>query len=577
MPKSGGISSRKARGAHYTPPALARFVAERLVRVAEPPPDGFRILDPSCGEGELLLAIADLLPDSVLQKSELIGVETDPIALRTARRRLENLPVKNLVLEQLDFLDFCMENRTQLTLFNLSYQCSLGKPVDIIIANPPYVRTQILGAKKSQELAERFGLAGRVDLYHAFLIGMTECLVPGGYLGVITSNRFLTTQTGASVRRYLSSKYDILEIVDLGDTKLFDAAVLPSVFIGRRRSERCVERTRSGRFLRIYECDSSQDDIPVSSVFDALRMEKTGAYKVNNRSFRITVGPLTLPKTPQEPWAMMTDEECRWIETVQQGAKYRVSDFFKVRVGVKTTADEVFIRKDWATLPEEIRPEEELLYPLLSAEDAAKWRPVSASCTGKKILYTHRVRFGKREAIPLEEYPKAAAYLNEHRTRLERRSYVLQAKRNWYEIWVPQDPDAWKRPKIVFPDISPEPKFFFDDQGCVVDGNCYWICCEDEQDLDLLFLVQGVANSRLMTRYHDLAFNNKLYAGRRRYLTQYIEQYPIPDPDKEESKRIVVIVRQLVFERHSDRVRSELEAALEDAVAAAYGVEPWEE
>lgn len=40
---------------------------------------------------------------------------------------------------------------------------------DIVIANPPYVRTQVLGTAKAKQLARDFNLTGRVDLYYPFL------------------------------------------------------------------------------------------------------------------------------------------------------------------------------------------------------------------------------------------------------------------------------------------------------------------------------------------------------------------------------------------------------------------------
>ena len=105
---------------------------------------------------------------------------------------------------------------------------------DVVIANPPYVRTQVMGAKKAQALAKQFGLTGRVDLYHAFAIGMTTVLKPGGVLGLLTSNRFLTIKSGASLREMFSSHFDIEAIYDLGDTKLFTAAVLPVIIVARK-------------------------------------------------------------------------------------------------------------------------------------------------------------------------------------------------------------------------------------------------------------------------------------------------------------------------------------------------------
>ncbi len=80
---------------------------------------------------------------------------------------------------------------------------------DIVIANPPYVHTQILGSEKAQKIAKRFNLKGRVDLYYPFLIAMTNVLKKGGLLGVITSNRYLFTKSGETIRKFLLENYEL--------------------------------------------------------------------------------------------------------------------------------------------------------------------------------------------------------------------------------------------------------------------------------------------------------------------------------------------------------------------------------
>ncbi|MBK8429251.1 MAG: hypothetical protein IPL27_26330 [Lewinellaceae bacterium] len=149
----------------------------------------------------------------------------------------------------------------------------------------------------------------------------------------------------------------------------------------------------------------------------------------------------------------------------------------------------------------------------------------------------------------------------------------MEAGRDWFEIWVPQNPQLWAKPKLVFPDISLIPRFYFDEGGKVVNGNCYWIVAEQEKDIDNLLLIQGVANSKLMTRYHDLVFNNKLYSGRRRYFTQYVEKYPLPNPESTISKEVIQIVKQL-NEATDFKVITKLEEYLEIKVAEAFGVAP---
>ncbi len=577
------VTKQKATGSHYTPPELARFLAERLVAEVDlcQLPE-LRVLDPACGDGELLVALANSLSDNTLRNTVITGIELDDLSLGNAQERLEAFGSKSNFFKRMDFLELYIGSEAQIGLFNNGPPTNKTiPPVDIIIANPPYVRTQVLGARKSQELAKAFRLKGRIDLYQAFLVAMTQCLKDSGIIGVITSNRFISTKGGASIREFIAENYEILELIDLGDTKLFEAAVLPAILIARKLPSTSRSPTNPrlpNRFVRIYENRTSNRDdrekpVQVDSVYDIIKQSSDGEYLVSKTRFKLSTGTLSISNLSSEPWQMVTAPEKEWIGKVESAAKCRIGDVVKVRVGIKTTADQVFIRSDWDDMPEDRRPEDCLLHPILSHDDAGRWRSGTGNESLKKILYTHEVRDAKRVAVDIERYPCAAAYLRQHRERLERRKYVIEANRKWYEIWVPQDPLALGRPKLIFPDISPSPMFFYDNEGLMVDGNCYWIVSEKE-NTDMLFLIQGIANSNLMTRYHELVFNNKLYAGRRRYLTQYVEKYPMPDRHSEYSRRIVDLVKKLVSADVGDNMTEKYETDLEVAVAEAFGVEP---
>src|SRR3990172_3569943 len=221
-------TKKKATGAHFTPPGLARLVAKRLADLMEWMEGWIRVFDPACGDGNLLRAMAEVLPKRIQRRVTLIGIENDDasFAALTSGRKQFGACAADLIKG--DFLEFFEDG----DLFEAPLELA---PVDVIVANPPYVRTQILGAKRSKELANSFGLSGRVDLYQAFLVAMAKRLRPGGILGVITSNRFLTTKGGTATRRFLRANFELIEIVDLGDTKLFEAAVLPALVFARKR------------------------------------------------------------------------------------------------------------------------------------------------------------------------------------------------------------------------------------------------------------------------------------------------------------------------------------------------------
>jgi len=561
----------KITGATFTPPELAEYLAQKLMKHVEIKKT-IKILDPACGDGELLLAMNKVLNEQNVD-SYLVGFDSNEKYLSIAKERLFINGAKKFNFILGDFLEAVNLSEDQLSInFNNIQKSHFNNEfADIVIANPPYVRTQILGSEKAQKLAKKFNLKGRVDLYYPFLIAMTESLKENGVLGVITSNRYLSTKGGESIRKYLAKNYEIIELIDLGDTKLFDAAVLPAIFIGKKRKSKKSATTIS-KFIKIYEeLNGFKGEIKsADSVFDVLNKNGSGYFIVGEKKFKKTEGLLKYYPTTGSPWEMLTKEEAEWVNTINSKAAFVVGDLFKVRVGIKTTADKIFISDSWQKLGEK-KPEDELLKDLISQENIDRWR--TSDKVKLRVLYTHYSKNGQKRTIDLENYPKAKKYFISHEKKLKSRKYVIAAGREWFEIWVPQKPDLWSKPKLVFPDISVTPRFCFDIKGKIVNGNCYWIVAENIEDIEKLLLIQGVANSKLMTRYHDLVFNNKLYSGRRRYFSQYVERYPLPELTSKVGKEIIQIVKKLNKTRNKTEI-DKYENILEILVAEAFGVRP---
>ena len=527
------VSKIKKTGATFTPKSLAMFLATKLIELAKAEgKTNLSVLDPACGDGSLLDAISEVGGKLI---SSLVGYDTNEQYIEQTRSLLISQTVQ-LDLQCRDFLNVCPNN---VDLFSAE---SRHEFADLVIANPPYVRTQVLGAEKAQQLARDFNLSGRIDLYYPFLMAMTNALKKGGVLGVITSNRFLSTKSGSDIRKYLLDNYDVLEVIDLGDTKLFNAAVLPAIFIGRKKTNTKLSSQQVGEYMSIYEMEGKNIDIKkVSSIYEILNVKMAGHYSVGGINYTFKKGLLKHSADKCGIWQMSNKEENIWVETINKNTSFRIKDRFKVRVGIKSCADNVFINQKWEESG--IHIEKELLKPMISQENIEAWHIDKESM--KPILYPHYSERGKRKVFDLDKFPNAANYLSNYRDQLESRAYLIKAGRKWYEYWVPQNPELWTAPKIVFPDISVKPRFCYDESGAVVNGNCYWICAQTEDERQLLLLIEGVANSEVMMKYHDLCFNNKLYSGRRRYLTQYIEQYPVPNPQSEHAQDIIRMVAKI--------------------------------
>ena len=513
----------KANGVVYTPSEMADYVARLMLRYADKNESTeVSILDPAVGEGELLVAMINAVK-SKCSKLKVIGYETDQTVGAVTQSKLrEMFPEIDVEIRIGDFLAAVDDG-------------SAGK-YDYVIANPPYIRTQIMGSDKAQKIAEKLSLTGRVDIYYAFLVCAKDVLKEHGIAGYITSNKFMTIKAGSSVRQYMLRNYQMHHITDLGDTKLFTASVLPVIMVFSLGTTTAREKVHFSSIYQDQKAEQSADHI--NNIFE--KINENGYFIIpDGRCYHYQQGIIQSVEK-DALWTIASDENQKWLSKVEANTWMYFSQIGKARVGIKTTADNVFIGEDWSGEKAGI----ELLMPLITHRNAGQI--VSNSNPHWKVLYTHTTENGKKVAYNLDQYPKAKAYLESHYEQLAGRKYVINAHRNWYEIWVPQNPDAWQHKKIVFRDISERPEFWYDETGAVVNGDCYWIDIFPGTMEEVAYLALAVANSKFIEKYYDIKFNTKLYSGKRRYQTQYVEQFPIPYYGSELAEKAISLVKKII-------------------------------
>lgn len=534
----------KENGVVYTPSQMADYLASEILMYGkESFENRIDILDPAVGGGELLISMIQAIKQKTDCVIRAVGYETDENVCQETYMRINKLfPDVIVDIRNEDFLE-AVEN------------CTVGI-YDFVIANPPYVRTQIMGSGKAQIIAEKLSLTGRIDIYYAFLVYTKNVLKDKGVAGYITSNKVLTIKSGASVRNYMLENYQLHRITDLGDTKLFTASVLPCILVFS------LGETQNGsevKYTSVYETNDNVEFCPVGDIFDAIYQE--GYYQLpNGKKYKYQQG--TLQSTQKDSlWNLLSDDIQKWLKKVDERTWLHFSDIGKIRVGIKTTADNVFIGPEWTGEKENL----EWLKPLITHRNAAQILPNTNELW--QVLYTHTTQDGKKKVLEIDEYPKTKAYLLQHYEQLSGRNYVTKANRRWYEIWVPQDPSAWEHRKIVFRDISEKPQFWLDESKAVVNGDCYWIDIYPEVFEETVYLALAIANSKFIEKYYDIKFNTKLYSGKRRYMTQYVEQFPIPYYNTETAKKIILIVKEIIAKNDPQIVldyKDELDALVDE-------------
>lgn len=545
------VESRKKEGAHYTPEVISNFISTKIISNFKLK-DNIKIVDPAIGDGELLISLIQHLHSNSIVNIEVYGFDINKKSIEIAKLRLlELFPNLKLNLLNEDFLNVCLEKNNSLNTLNLFDNRDIPS-FDLLIANPPYIRTQNLKEEQSKILSENFGLKGRLDIYQAFLIAMHSIIKPDGVAGVIVSNRFLTTKGASRFREILYDKYNIKGIWDLGDTKVFEAAVLPAVMV---LTPSTTKKPYPIPFSSVYMTNENNISDKIHTVNNQVEALKYNGIVSSKNGFLIVKnGELKFDERSSDLWRLEDDETKVWLNKVAYNTWCTFKDIGKIRVGVKTTADNVFIRSNWDL---EVGYKPELLKPLTTHHNAGRFH-----CNGtdkKHILYTHTYRNKKRKVINLDKFPLSKKYLETHKEQLSGREYLIKAKREWYEIWVPQNPNLWNDNKIIFRDISKQPMFWFDDSGSVVNGDCYWMLNEnDKMPKDILWLILAIANSKFIEKFYDNKFQNKLYSNRRRYISQYVEQFPVPNPTLQESKDLISLSKQC-FNEKDQEIQNDLE------------------
>jgi methylase of polypeptide subunit release factors len=570
---------RKLLGTHYTPEPIVDYIVKRslLPLLESPDYQEIKVLDPACGSGLFLLKSFDILAQhwrntfgsfgpkqaKHILSNSLYGIDIDEQAVLTTRKHL--LEKAALVESDVPLLNENIIVRDALTLklpvtqFGRSYQ---KHSFHCIIGNPPYIRIQNTSQEKRDYYTSTYVTAsGRFDISTLFLELSEYLLKEQGRIGFIVSNKILSTSGAKKLRAFLLSRFSIEEIVDLSDTKLFEAAVLPMILVATRSRHNNNHIAYSSiTELHNHVTETIQTD-NLLGLISSSPIPFEGNVSTVNKVFQIQRFYANRPSLRANVWTFHNERENRLLAKLRHNSFNTLNDLSeKISVGLKTTADQVFVKpmiKDFIELK---GLESDLVYPVLESHNIERWKYSWDSRLDLFVLYPHVEQNGKVVPVDLDRYPNTKHYLEINRPQLEGRTYLTESGRRWYEIWVHQSPDDFRQRKIITPDISSHNRFALDDKSFFVNGTCFYIILKDKSD-DSYFSILGLLNSKVIEYFHKTTSGNSLYAKRFRYWSSYLGSYPIANKlfnSPELSSAIVNNVSRLL-KTSTDKERIELE------------------
>lgn len=246
---------QKLRGGYYTPPTVTDFLAEWAIRS---PND--RVLEPSAGDGNILLAAALRLialghPNESVH-SLLTGVELDPTEAKKAASRLEGIGVRGFeAVETNDFFHFAA---CQLSIFAEPAPSEHGAgKFHAVIGNPPFIRYQNFPEEHRQvafRLMEERGFRPNrlTNAWLPFLVLGAHLAADNGRLAMVIPAELFQVKYAAEARQFLSDFFASVTLVTFKSLLFPDVQQEVVLLLAEKRHA-------TSRGIRTIELDDAAD------------------------------------------------------------------------------------------------------------------------------------------------------------------------------------------------------------------------------------------------------------------------------------------------------------------------------
>ena len=406
---------------------------------------------------------------------------------------------------------------------------------DIVVANPPYVRQELITAHKPmlQKIYPEV-YTGVADLYVYFYARALQMLRPAGMLAFISPNKWFRANYGKPLRTHIADTCAVYSITDFGELPVFlTAATFPMIFIAMKGSSHATPL-----FTQVKSLNAPYPDVKALIEQHGQRLPTTA----------IQSDKWTLTDTTTANRLTQMEKISIPLGKYVKGQLYR---------GVLTGFNKAFVvdSDTRAQLIADDPHSAEIIMPMAVGDDVRKWRIESRN---RWLIVTPI-------GIEIQRYPAILAHLQKWQNELERRS---DKGEHWWELRACSYYTEFAKPKIVYPEIAKEPRFTYD-KGTLFTNNKAFIIA-----LDDLFLL-GVLNSTPTWSYAKsvcavLGDENK--GGRLMLQWVNFKQIPIPHAPPIERDAIAALAQQCLAAKGQGAQVAEWEAEIDERVGRLYGI-----
>ncbi len=478
---------------------------------------GLKIIDPACGDGNLLAAAAEYLVEWLSSRIDkfsenrlrgaivrrcLYGVDLQPQAVAAAERRLLALAGDRtgrcvVLARHLRSADSLLAN-----IESFWPNVANAGGFDAVVGNPPFVDAETMARtapERRTEYCARWQTArGNWDLSVPFVELSVELARPGGQVSLVLPNKLLSARYAAALRKHLR-RFRLRALDDFSAMPLFDGADVYPIVMHIERS-----------------APSDGDTIQTGGV-----AERNHAGNVPHEAFA---------RLPDAAWHLLLSPRMAeyakvWRQATPLGSLAQVS-------GAATVAEAY-----------------EMAGAIVDGGEGSARHPMVNTGTLRRFSHT----WGRSPLRYLgQSYLRPAIARSELQARWPRRAAQAGA------------------PKVIVAGISKELRAYFDARGELLAAKSTVVITSSQIDLRLL---AALLNSRWMSQlYRDHFGGLALQGGYLQFTTAHLRALPFPSRERlVERRSLVGTIRTLVEQIQGTNDASELQRLdekIESAVMA---------
>jgi Eco57I restriction-modification methylase/TaqI-like C-terminal specificity domain len=495
--------SLDSRGVVFTRLEVVEFILDLAGYTDNQPLYEKRLLEPSFGGGQFLLAIIKrLLAAWRRTKSEESALDILGNAILAVELHHQTFMSTRMAAIEL-LIDEGLSDRTATDLadrwlFQGDFLlASLNGRFDFAVGNPPYVRQEMIPSPLLAEYRSRYQtIYDRADLYIPFIERSLSLLAPSGCLGFICADRWMKNRYGGPLRKLVAEQFHLKIYVDMVDTPAFESDVIayPAITIISR------EAPGSTRIAHRPTIDRST----LSTLTQMLRVKQFQQGTLVRELAQVPNG--------EEPWLLGAEDRMLLIRRLEQAFPTLEEVGSKVGIGVATGADRAFIG-DFDTL--DVESDRKL--PLVTTKDI---RSGEVLWSGQGVINPFAEGGG---LVDLRNYPRLHRYLEAHREVIANRHCAKKSPQNWYRTIDRIDPALTHQSKLLIPDIKGVAHIVFEGGKLYPHHNLYYVT-SDAWELRALQAVMLSAISWLFVA----TYSTKMRGGFLRFQAQYLRRIRIP-------------------------------------------------